>query len=35
MKDVAAEHPEEVKRLDSLWWGWARSHQVYPKPKGR
>ena len=31
-KDVAAEHPDEVKRLDSLWWGWARSHQVYPKP---
>jgi arylsulfatase len=31
-KDVAAEHPEEVRRLDSLWWGWARSHQVYPKP---
>jgi arylsulfatase len=31
-KDVAAEHPDEVRRLDSLWWGWARSHQVYPKP---
>jgi arylsulfatase A-like enzyme len=34
-RDVAADHPEEVRRLDSLWWGWARSHYVYPKPKGR
>jgi arylsulfatase len=32
-KDLAAEHPDEVRRLDSLWWGWARSHQVYPKPR--
>lgn len=31
-RDVAAEHPEVVKELDSLWNDWARNNKVLPKP---
>ncbi|CAM4090452.1 arylsulfatase [Pedobacter westerhofensis] len=32
-KDLAADFPEVVKQLDSLWNKWANTHQVFPKPK--
>ena len=32
-QDLAAQHPDEVRRLDKLWQQWANSHQVFPKPK--
>lgn len=31
-QDVAAQHPDQVRRLDSLWHQWANTHQVFPKP---
>ncbi|KAA2238479.1 arylsulfatase [Chitinophaga agrisoli] len=31
-QDLAAQHPEKVQQLDSLWRQWANTHQVFPKP---
>jgi arylsulfatase len=31
--DLAKGFPKIVARLDSLWWRWADTHAVYPKPK--
>jgi arylsulfatase A-like enzyme len=30
--DLAAQHPEKVRRLDSLWHQWANTHYVFPSP---
>ncbi len=32
-KDLAAQHPDKVKHLDSLWRDWAATHAVFPKPR--
>ncbi|GAB4021614.1 arylsulfatase [Spirosoma koreense] len=34
-RDVAARFPQKVHQLASLWHGWARSHQVFPKPDSK
>jgi arylsulfatase A-like enzyme len=34
INDLAATHPEIVKRLDQLWQKWALANHVLPKPKG-
>jgi len=35
MNDLAANYPAKVHQLDSLWLNWAKTHQVFPKPKVR
>ena len=30
--DLAAQYPDKVKRIDSLWRQWAYTHNVFPKP---
>jgi arylsulfatase len=30
--DLAAQNPEKVRHLDSLWHQWANTHFVFPKP---
>ncbi|QDK82084.1 arylsulfatase [Spirosoma sp. KCTC 42546] len=31
-QDVAAQYPDKVQQLASLWRQWANSHEVFPKP---
>ena len=31
-QDVAAQHPDKVRQLESQWHQWANTHQVFPKP---
>ncbi|WP_158795540.1 arylsulfatase [Pedobacter sp. L105] len=31
-KDLAAQYPQKVQQLDSLWNQWANTHKVFPKP---
>lgn len=30
--DLAAQYPDQVKHIDSLWRQWAHTHNVFPKP---
>jgi arylsulfatase len=30
--DLAAQQPDKVRQLDSLWRQWANTHKVFPKP---
>jgi arylsulfatase A-like enzyme len=30
--DLAAQHPDKVKELNTKWRTWANTHMVYPKP---
>jgi len=30
--DLAAQHPEKVHELQTLWQQWANTHKVFPKP---
>lgn len=30
--DLAAQYPDKVKQIDSLWRQWANTHNVFPKP---
>lgn len=30
--DLAAQYPDKVKHIDSLWRQWANTHHVFPKP---
>ncbi|GAA0537475.1 arylsulfatase [Chitinophaga japonensis] len=32
LNDLAAQHPDVVKRLSGQWRQWANTHQVFPKP---
>jgi arylsulfatase len=31
-QDIAAQHPDEVRLLSTLWQQWASTHQVFPRP---
>lgn len=31
--DVSSKYPEVVSKLSAQWYNWARTHQVFPKPK--
>lgn len=33
--DLAAQYPDKVKHIDSLWRQWANTHHVFPKPGSR
>ncbi len=33
--NLAAQYPEKVQQLQALWYQWAQTHQVFPKPGGR
>jgi arylsulfatase len=33
LNDLAAQQPAKVQKLAAQWQQWARTHQVYPKPK--
>ncbi|SDJ98080.1 arylsulfatase [Catalinimonas alkaloidigena] len=34
-RNLAAQHPDVVQALDSLWQEWAQTHDVLPKPGAR
>ncbi|MDR6568046.1 arylsulfatase [Chitinophaga ginsengisegetis] len=33
--NLAAQYPEKVQQLQTLWYQWAQTHQVFPKPGSR
>lgn len=34
-RDLAAQYPEKVQELQTRWYEWAQTHQVFPKPGNR